>query len=58
VRTTAREVQRRFKESGQLVLKYLGVNGSEIHWAFIRAVLASVANLGYGASARRAGLGK
>jgi 4-alpha-glucanotransferase len=29
----------------EFVLKYLGVNGNEIHWAFIRAVLASVANL-------------
>ena len=35
------EVQR----EREFVLKYLGVNGSEIHWAFIRAVLASVANL-------------
>jgi 4-alpha-glucanotransferase len=29
----------------EFVLKYLDVNGNEIHWAFIRAVLASVANL-------------
>ena len=29
----------------EFVLKYLGVDGSEIHWSFIRAVLASVANL-------------
>jgi 4-alpha-glucanotransferase len=35
------EVQR----EREFVLKYLGVHGSEIHWAFIRAVLASVANL-------------
>ena len=35
------EVQR----EREFVLKYLGVNGNEIHWAFIRAVLASVANL-------------
>jgi len=35
------EVQR----EREFVLKYLGVDGSEIHWAFIRAVLASVANL-------------
>ena len=35
------EVQR----EREFVLEYLGVNGSEIHWAFIRAVLASVANL-------------
>jgi 4-alpha-glucanotransferase len=35
------EVQR----EREFVLKYLGVNGSEIHWAFIRAVLASVATL-------------
>ena len=35
------EVQR----EREFVLKYLGVDGSEIHWAFIRAVLASVAKL-------------
>ncbi|MCI0420210.1 MAG: 4-alpha-glucanotransferase [Acidobacteria bacterium] len=35
------EVQR----EREFVLKYLGVDGSEIHWAFIRAVLASVAHL-------------
>lgn len=29
----------------EFVRKYLGVDGSEIHWAFIRAVLASVAKL-------------
>jgi 4-alpha-glucanotransferase len=35
------EVQR----EREFVLKYLGVDGREIHWAFIRAVLGSVANL-------------
>jgi 4-alpha-glucanotransferase len=35
------EVQR----ERRFVLKYLGVDGSEIHWDFIRAVLASVAKL-------------
>ena len=35
------EVQR----EREFVRKYLGVDGSEIHWAFIRAVLASVAKL-------------
>ena len=34
------EVQR----EREFVLRYLGVDGSDIHWAFIRAVLASVAN--------------
>jgi 4-alpha-glucanotransferase len=34
------EVQREHK----FVLRYLGVDGDDIHWAFIRAVLASVAN--------------
>jgi 4-alpha-glucanotransferase len=29
----------------EFVLKYLGVDGNEIHWSFIRTVLASVANL-------------
>jgi len=29
----------------EFVLKYLDVDGTEIHWSFIRAVLASVANL-------------
>jgi 4-alpha-glucanotransferase len=29
----------------EFVRRYLGVDGSEIHWAFIRAVLGSVANL-------------
>jgi 4-alpha-glucanotransferase len=45
----------------EFCLKYLGTNGTEIHWDFIRAVLASVANtavvplqdvLGLGTAAR------
>lgn len=37
--------QEQVQREREFVLKYLGVDGKEMNWSFIRAVLASVANL-------------
>ena len=37
--------QEEIRKEQEFALKYLGADREEIHWAFIRAVLASVANL-------------